>query len=195
MNEEADIIQTDEAYEDSARELETPLESPEGDIPEEEELTSDGDIIEETEEVSSEEADQRSDAEELSLIRSEIMKLKEELRQLDELKAQSQRMLKEFDEFLELFPDKRIESIPDEVWAVARSGSSLAAAYALYEKKREASQRLAEKVNAKNAALSAGKAGSDGAAEYFSYEQVRQMSQAEVRKNYTKIRESMKKWN
>ena len=195
MNEEADIIQTDEAYEDSTRELETPLESPEGDIPEEEELTSDGDIIEEAEEVSSEEADQRSDAEELSLIRSEIMKLKEELRQLDELKAQSQRMLKEFDEFLELFPDKRIESIPDEVWAVARSGSSLAAAYALYEKKREASQRLAEKVNAKNAALSAGKAGSDGAAEYFSYEQVRQMSQAEVRKNYTKIRESMKKWN
>lgn len=187
MNEEADIIQTDEAFLDSARELETPLESPEGDIPEEEELTSDGDIIEET--------DQRSDAEELSLIRSEITKLKEELRQLDELKAQSQRMLKEFDEFLELFPDKRIESIPDEVWAVARSGSSLAAAYALYEKKREASQRLAEKVNAKNAALSAGKAGSDGAAEYFSYEQVRQMSQAEVRKNYTKIRESMKKWN
>ena len=199
MNEEADIIQVDEALEDSPQELEADRAPVEKDIPEEEELTG-GDSAEEPEDVSLEEErpdehEERSEARELSEIRSEIMRLKEELRQLDELKAKSQRMLKEFDEFLELFPEKRIENIPDEVWADTRSGTSLAAAYALYEKKKEASQRLAAEINAKNAALSAGKAGSDSAGEYFSYEQVKQMSQAEVRKNYTKIRESMKKWN
>ena len=208
MNDEADVVQIDEALGDSPQDLEDYCDLLEETTPEEEELTDSAageELGEESEEASEEapeeepeeapEEDFSSEAEELSLIRSEITKLKEELRRLDELKAQSQRMLREFDEFLELFPDKRIESIPDEVWAQARSGVSLAAAYALYEKKREVGRRLASEINAKNAALSAGKAGNDAAGEYFSCEQVRQMSQAEIRKNYTKIRESMKKWN
>ena len=132
--------------------------------------------------------------EELSSIKDEILKLREELTRLEELREKSMKMFQEFDEFVSLFPEQRIENLPDEVWNEAKRGASLAAAYALYEKRREAKERLASQVNAKNAALSAGKAG-EAANEYFSYEQVKGMSQAEVRKNYSKIRESMKKWN
>ena len=132
--------------------------------------------------------------EELSSIKDEILKLREELTRLEELREKSVKMLREFDEFIELFPEQRIENLPDEVWDQARGGTSLAAAYPLYEKNRQAKERLARQINAKNAALSAGKAG-EAANEYFSYEQVKGMSQAEVRKNYSKIRESMKKWN
>lgn len=132
--------------------------------------------------------------EELSSIKDEILNLREELTRLEELREKSMKMLQEFDEFVSLFPEQRIENLPDEVWNEAKRGASLAAAYALYEKRREAKERLASQINAKNAALSAGKAG-DAANEYFSYEQVKGMSQAEVRKNYSKIRESMKKWN
>ena len=132
--------------------------------------------------------------EELSSIKDEILKLREELTRLEELREKSMKMLQEFDEFVSLFPEQRIENLPDEVWNEAKRGASLAAAYALYEKRREAKERLASQINAKNAALSAGKAG-EAANEYFSYEQVKGMSQAEVRKNYSKIRESMKKWN
>ena len=141
------------------------------------------------------EGEEATDTEaELSSIKDEILKLREELTRLEELREKSMRMLQEFDEFIELFPEQRVENLPNEVWDEAKRGASLAAAYALYEKRREAKERLASQVNAKNAALSAGKAG-EAANEYFSYEQVKGMSQAEVRKNYSKIRESMKKWN
>lgn len=177
--------------------LEISAEIDSGDEIEEESRAEEPEEIEETvseESDASEEAPESAPEAELAAVREEIFKLREELTRLEALREKSQKMLDEFDEFIELFPEKRIENLPDEVWKEARAGASIAAAYALYEKRREAKERLASQVNAKNAALSAGKAG-DSACEYFSYEQVKGMSQAEVRRNYTKIRESMKKWN
>ena len=53
----------------------------------------------------------------------------------------------------------------------------------------------ADKINQINAYRSSGQAGSNTAREYFSPDEVRAMSQSEVRANYQRIIESMKKWN
>ena len=93
-----------------------------------------------------------------------------------------------------LFPDVPVEELPDEVWESVRAGAPLAAAYALYEKKKYAEAKRIAAINAKNASRSPGAAGTDTASEYFTPDEVRRMSRAEVHANYSKIKESMKKW-
>ena len=56
-------------------------------------------------------------------------------------------------------------------------------------------RRLADEVNTRNAAHSAGRVGTNLAPEYYTPDEVRAMTQAEVRENYEKIRASMKKWH
>ena len=132
---------------------------------------------------------------ELEKLKSEILTLREELKLLEDMKKHSERVLSEVNEFSMLFPEKSIDAIPEEVWEQVRHGSSLAASFALYEKKRSYMEEKAQGINRKNASLSAGLAGVDTSCEYFTQEQVRAMSRAEVKQNYSKIRESMKKWN
>jgi len=141
------------------------------------------------------EPDVASEATELQSLQEEIKNLRNELSQLEELKQNSQRLISELNEFTSIFPQRDVNTLPDEVWNTVKNGSSLAAAYALYEKKREIAMRHAEEINAQNSRLSAGQAGVNTSSEYFTVDEVNRMSHAEVRANYEKIRESMKKWN
>ena len=129
---------------------------------------------------------------ELEDLRNEIKTLRAEL---EEKKAVAERISAQIGELAELFPDVAPNSLPEEVWEEVRNGTSLAAAYALYERRVFMKNKHINEVNEKNARLSSGKAGNSAAKEYFSPGDVRAMSQAEVRANYSKIIESMKKWN
>lgn len=122
---------------------------------------------------------------------SEILRLKAEL---EEAKNLNERISEELGEFHSLFPETDIAALPESVWEQVKSGVPLVASYALYEKKREAERRHAERINSQNAARSSGAAGKDTPSEYFSPDEVRAMSAAEVRHNYQKILNSMKKW-
>lgn len=125
---------------------------------------------------------------ELEALRSEVQALKAEIERTKRLEA-------ELLDFTEVFPEQDIRTIPDEVWQDVRKGNSLAAAFALFERKKANVQARATEVNQTNAYRSSGRAGSDTANEFFSPDDVRAMSQSEVRANYSKIIESMKKWN
>lgn len=125
---------------------------------------------------------------------AEIKRLKEQIEKLEELKRCQNRILAEIGDFVALFPEIPIEEIPDTVWESVKQGAPLAASYALYEKRMVAEAKRIAEINAKNAKKSPGAAGKDTAGEYFSPEDVRRMSRAEVHANYSKIKDSMKKW-
>lgn len=125
---------------------------------------------------------------ELEALRSEVQTLKEKIERTKRLEA-------ELLDFTEVFPEQDISAIPDEVWQDVRKGNSLAAAFALFERKKANVQARATEINQTNSYRSSGRAGSDTANEFFSPDEVRAMSQSEVRANYSKIIESMKKWN
>ncbi|MBQ7375506.1 MAG: hypothetical protein IJW52_01305 [Clostridia bacterium] len=133
-------------------------------------------------------------AETVDSLLSEIAALKEQIARLEALKQTEARILAEIGDFVVLFPDVPVEELPDEVWESVRAGAPLAAAYALYEKKKYAEAKRIAAINAKNASRSPGAAGTDTASEYFTPDEVRRMSRAEVHANYSKIKESMKKW-
>ncbi len=127
-------------------------------------------------------------------LEASICDLKEKIHELEEKNKAQNRVLEEVGAFTDLFPEVSIDSIPDCVWDEVKSGSSLPAAYALYEKRREAELYRISLINSENAVRSAGKAGNGTASEYFSPDEVRKMSPAQVHANYKKIKESMKKW-
>jgi DNA repair exonuclease SbcCD ATPase subunit len=124
----------------------------------------------------------------------EIESLKAQISELEKLKHAEARILAEIGDFCALFPDVPVEELPDEVWDSVRKGAPLAASYALYERKKAAEAKRIAQINAKNASRSPGAAGTDTAGEYFTPDEVRRMSRAEVHANYSKIKESMKKW-
>lgn len=123
--------------------------------------------------------------------KSEVEALKNEVARLRAELEGTRALADEMSEFHALYPDTPLDTLPDEVRASMGNGIPLAAAYALYEKKRAAAQE----VNRRNALLSCGTAGKNTPSEYFSPDEVRSMSQSDVRANYKKIIESMKKWN
>lgn len=123
---------------------------------------------------------------------TELARLRAEL---EETKALHARMASEYDEFHALFPEVNANEIPDGIWEQVKNGVPLAASYALYEKKCALRRQHAEEINLHNAKHTPGAAGKNTPAEYFSPDEVRRMSQSEVRSNYQKILESMKKWN
>lgn len=130
----------------------------------------------------------------VSSLLEEIERLRGEITRLERLKREESRILAEISDFCALFPDVPVESLPDEVWEEVRKGAPLAASFALYERRTAANARRIAQINSKNASRSAGIAGTDAASEYFSAEDVRRMSREEVHANYSKIKESMKKW-
>jgi hypothetical protein len=159
------------------------------------ELTED--IQEETEadnEPSAEASELEAASKSIEELTSEIKLLKEQIEKLEELKRSQNRILAEIGDFVALFPEIPIEEIPDTVWESVKQGAPLAASYALYEKRMVAEAKRIAEINAKNAKKSPGAAGKDTAGEYFSPEDVRRMSRAEVHANYSKIKDSMKKW-
>jgi isopropylmalate/homocitrate/citramalate synthase len=133
---------------------------------------------------------------------SVILELNEKICALNEeiegykLAAKHQEAIAEqLNEFSELFPEIAVKSVPEEVWESVKRGNSLAASYAVYEKRvTEAAKRI-ERINAKNASSSAGAIDKHTSQEFFTPDDVRKMSPSEVRANYDKIRRSMEKWN
>ncbi len=143
----------------------------------------------EPEEPAEELSESAEDAEKLI---AEIALLREEL---EAKKRESERLFSEISELALTFPYITLESIADEVWQSYREGTPLAAAYALYEKKRQKSEGYAREINERNAARSSGAIANSSDGGYYTPSEVRKMSPAEVKKNYRFIIESMKKWN
>lgn len=130
--------------------------------------------------------------EEIASLRAEIASLTEALRKKS---AEADMIRGQLGEFSELFPDVSPEDVPEEVWENAASAGSLAAAYALYHRRREMRLGRVRELNRRNADASTGKVGVDSAKEFFTPDEVRAMSREEVHTNYSKILDSMKKWN
>ncbi len=129
----------------------------------------------------------------------EISALREKVRELNERletqAAESQRISEQLGEFFDVFPNADVKTLPDSVWDSVRAGNSLAASYALYRQRVYQREMAAKAVNERNAGSSSGRVGTDSSKEYFSPDEVRSMSRGEVKANYSKIIESMKKWN
>ena len=102
----------------------------------------------------------------------------------------SERVRSDIEAFRRVFPSVVPDEIPESVWSAVAEGVPLAAAYALYEKEASAVGELAKQVNETNAAARA-----DGAAQYdfITAQQLENMTPAEVKSNYRRIIDSMKK--
>lgn len=127
-------------------------------------------------------------------LKEEIATLKAQIAEFEAINESQTKILAELGEFTELFPDTPVSSIPDSVWDSVRAGAPLLASYALYEKRLISEKARIERINAENASRSPGMAGQNTAGEYFTPDEVRKMTPSEVHANYSKIKESMKKW-
>ena len=134
----------------------------------------------------------RKETSEAELLRAELEALRAELQ---EKKNVFERMSREIGEFSEIFPERSVNSIPDSVWESVKAGIPLAAAYALYERKNAVRADAASRINERNGEKSTGAIGRWNTENFYTPDEVRAMSRSEVRKNYSKIIESMKKWN
>ena len=115
-------------------------------------------------------------------------------RDLEERQAEMLRVTADYEEFCSLYPDVSTEALPDAVWSDVERGIPLAAAFALAERKALLLEKKAALCNSENQKRSAGSlAGTEN--NFFSIGEVRAMSRAEVRQNYQKIIQSMKKWH
>lgn len=139
-------------------------------------------------------SDPEAQTSELEQLRSELKELREELAARNARMEQDARVEHEYAEFCELFPNLSIRELPDEVWQDVKNGTSLAAAYALAEKKRAVALGRASSSNVHNRARSAG-AVRNAQNDEFSPSEVRAMTSAEVRANLPKIMRSMQKWH
>lgn len=134
----------------------------------------------------------------------ESKKFREQYEAEKQTKAQEEAKRKDYESFLESYPDVKADEIPLEVWEENSKGKSLVDAYAKYENKLLKQQlaefkkgQQAQQSNANNASSSTGSVTGQGAVPngYYTHEQVKSMSQTEVTKNYGAILESMKHWN
>lgn len=166
--------------------------SEEKSMPQNEETTAADEYSENLSDDTAVESDLIEEPSELVMLREEVASLKQALSQKI---AEAEMIRGQLGEFSELFPNVAPENIPAEVWESITSGGSLAASYALYHRKEQLRRDRVRTLNNKNAELSTGKVGIDSAKEYFTPGEVRAMSRSEVHANYSKIINSMKKWN
>ena len=131
---------------------------------------------------------------ELEQLRSELKQLKEEIAERDARTKQDSRIEREYAEFCDLFPNVPVGTLPEEIWQDVKNGTSLAAAYALAEKKHAIALERAKSSNASNRARSAG-AIQNAQNDEYSPAEVRAMTSSEVRANLSKIMRSMQKWH
>jgi hypothetical protein len=109
---------------------------------------------------------------------------------------------RDFQAFLESYPDVKPEEIPASVWQEVESGKSLIDAYMKHENKLlkeklniTSKQESIQQRNQENASASIGAVKSNGeSAPFFTKEQVGKMTTKEVNDNWKAINESMKKW-
>ena len=139
-------------------------------------------------------SDSQTQESELEQLRSELKQLRQEIADRDARMAQDARIEREYTEFCELFPGVSVESLSGEVWKDIENGASLAAAYALAEKKQSVALARATNSNTNNRVRSAGAVHNTQNYE-FSPAEVRAMTSQEVRANLPKIMRSMQKWH
>lgn len=109
----------------------------------------------------------------------------------DEKEDERVKARRELASLFTLFPDVKMEEIPEEVLL---SPLPLDAAYALYDRKKTLLRERATQKNAENAAMSAGALVDHGGEIYYSPNEVRGMTPSEVRHSYQDILRSMQKW-
>ena len=157
------------------------------------------DIIEEAlcdaPDVEIDECSDKEELDELSLLKSEIDSLRQELRARDEREQANSRMLNELTEFSEYFPDVDIHNIPNEVWEQVKNGTSISAAFALNLRKMELEKKKVSDFNDKNRRMSAGSLLGGEGEKYYSPAEVKRMTPAQVKSHYDDIIESMRHWN
>ena len=158
------------------------------------EETAEDTVMPEAQELSDSLDGAEASTESIDALREEISTLRAEISRLECERDVQIRMLEELSDFYDLFHDIEVERIHESVWENVKKGTSLSASYALYEKRLRAEEARIANVNLANASRSPGAAGKDVASEYFTPDEVKRMSRSEVHANYTKIKESMKKW-
>ena len=147
---------------------------------------------ENTEPIEVTEAPCCDEKEDTQLLRTELDALRHEI---EEKKKVFERMSREIGEFSEVFPERSVSEIPDSVWESVKTGIPLAAAYALYERKNALRADTACRINERNGATTTGPVGRASTENFYTPDEVRKMTREEVKQNYSKILESMKKWN
>ena len=157
------------------------------------------DIIEEAlcdaPDVEIDECSDKEELDELSLLKSEIDSLRQELRARDEREQANSRMLNELTEFSEYFPDVDIHNITNEVWEQVKNGTSISAAFALNLRKMELEKKKVSDFNDKNRRMSAGSLLGGEGEKYYSPAEVKRMTPAQVKSHYDDIIESMRHCN
>ncbi len=124
-------------------------------------------------------------------MRSELIRLREEISAREAFRA---RLESEYADFSELYPNIALSSLSDSVWKAVQTGTPLAAAYALEERRRYLTAQKAKISNAENSKRSTG--GLQNAPnDHYTIHEVRAMSRSEVRERMPQIMESMKKWH
>lgn len=135
------------------------------------------------------------EVDELTLLKSELASLREELKIRDERDRANSKILKELEEFGTYFPDVDISEIPSEIWEQVRCGASLSAQFALFLRKAELERKKVSDFNEKNRRMSAGSLIQGEGEKFYSPSEVKKMSPAEVKTHYDEIVESMRHWN
>ena len=126
-------------------------------------------------------------AEELAELREENARFRAEAAKLKRLESESE-------ELKLLFPDADTEALPDEVKENWENGMLLAAAYALWDKRRLLAEANADTANRINAEASPGPIENDGSGDgSFTIEDIRRMPRSEVRNYLDRIYRSLEK--
>lgn len=128
-------------------------------------------------------------AEELAALREENERFKAEAERKARLEAESE-------ELQLLYPEADVTALPDEVAENWEKGMLLAAAYALWDKRRSVAEANAETANRLNGEASAGPVANDGSTDgSFTLEDIRRMPRAEVRNYLDRIYRSLEKYS
>lgn len=148
--------------------------------------------IEDVEEAAAQEVapDEGAEASDFSAEMEELKSLRSEV---ERLRAEAQRLAEGYAELMDLYPSAQLSSMPDSFNEAVRQGVPPAAAYALEMRRREVRAKRAEAARKSAERTSVGKISTvdDG---LFTPDEVRGMSRREVRENYGRIMESMRRW-
>ena len=128
---------------------------------------------------------------EADTLRQELLELRASI---ESRKQKEEKALRELEEFNRLYPEVNVDALEEGVWEKVNEGLPLSAAYAIHQREQELLKEFADRINTRNANLSAGSAGASPRQEYYSPDEVKCMSGEEVRKNYSIIKRSMNYW-
>ena len=113
--------------------------------------------------------------------------------EVERLRGEAERIADGYAELIELFPSAELRSMPDSFKEAVKRGVPPAAAYALEMRRREVNAKRAAEARKNALATSFGKV--DSASDtLYTPDEVRAMSREEVRENYGRIMESMRRW-